>query len=319
MSGILIVTEAREGQLRDVSLELAGAGAALAAEAGGPVVAVVVGSNPQALADAIDVAGVDEVVAVTAASAEHFEAHVSDAVVGALIEERAPSVVLVGHTIDGMSLGPALAARLGLGFSSDVTALRWDGELIATRGAYGDKLAAEQRLGADRAALAMLRPGAFPAAEGTGAATRTTAEAPADAVARTRHLGFVQPEGGEVDITKADVLVSIGRGVEDRDELPQYEALADALGATLTASRPLVDAGWLPSSRQVGQSGKTVKPKVYLALGISGAVQHLAGIRDAGTVIAVNIDPDAPIFGVADYGAVARLEDVAEHLPAHFA
>jgi len=212
-----------------------------------------------------------------------------------------------------MGLGPALAASAGLGFASDVTALEWDGEVVATRGAYGGKLASRGRLGSDRAALVMLRAGTFPAAAAGGAARRTALAAPTSE-APTRHLGFIQPEGGDIDITQEEVLVGIGRGVEDRDDVPRYEELATAVGGTLTASRPLVDAGWLPSSRQVGQSGKTVKPKVYVALGISGAVQHLAGIRDTETVIAVNLDPEAPIFGVADYGAVADLEDIAEAL-----
>jgi electron transfer flavoprotein alpha subunit len=125
---------------------------------------------------------------------------------------------------------------------------------------------------------------------------------------------FREVEAGDVDITKADFLLSVGRGIEDKDNLDQFEELAERMGATLSVSRPLVDAGWVTNARQVGQSGKTVKPKVYLALGISGAVQHLAGMRGADTIIAVNTDPEAPIFSVAHYGAVADLFDVAEQL-----
>jgi electron transfer flavoprotein alpha subunit len=135
-----------------------------------------------------------------------------------------------------------------------------------------------------------------------------------DGVAATEHLGFEEVPDTGVDITKAPFLVSIGRGVEDKDELPRFEALAERFGATLSVSRPLVDAGWVPSARQVGQSGRTVKPRVYLALGISGAVQHLAGMRTAETIIAVNTDPEAPIFGVAHYGAVADLFEVVDEL-----
>src|SRR6185503_12245042 len=131
---------------------------------------------------------------------------------------------------------------------------------------------------------------------------------------RSEHLGFREVEAGDVDITKAEFLLSIGRGIEDKDAIPQFEELADKLGATLSVSRPLVDAGWMSNARQVGQSGKTVKPKVYLALGISGAVQHLAGMQKADTIIAVNSDPEAPIFSVAHYGAVADLFDVADQL-----
>ena len=162
----------------------------------------------------------------------------------------------------------------------------------------------------------MLRPGTFePAAAGSrrrrdarGASSRWTASQRPSTSASRR-----SPET-DVDITKAPFLLSIGRGVEDQDELPRFEALAERFGATLSVSRPLVDAGWMPSARQVGQSGKTVKPRVYLALGISGAVQHLAGMRTAETIIAVNTDPEAPIFGVAHYGAVADLFEVADEL-----
>ena len=138
-----------------------------------------------------------------------------------------------------------------------------------------------------------------------------------DAVA-TEHVEFREAAVGDVDITKADFLLSIGRGIEDRDNIPQFEELAEKLGATLSVSRPLVDAGWMSNARQVGQSGKTVKPKVYLALGISGAVQHLAGMQKADTIIAVNSDPEAPIFGVAHYGVVGDLFEVAEALESHF-
>ena len=132
--------------------------------------------------------------------------------------------------------------------------------------------------------------------------------------ARTEHLGFVEAATADVDITKAEFLLSIGRGIEDKDNIPRFAELADRLGATLSSSRPLVDAGWMDSSRQVGQSGKTVKPRLYLAMGISGAVQHLAGMRAADTIIAVNSDPEAPIFGVAHYGAVADMFEVADGL-----
>jgi electron transfer flavoprotein alpha subunit len=135
---------------------------------------------------------------------------------------------------------------------------------------------------------------------------------------RAEHLGFREVEAGDVDITTADFLLSVGRGIEDKDALPQFEELADKMGATLSVSRPLVDAGWVSNARQVGQSGKTVKPKLYLALGISGAVQHLAGMQNAETIIAVNTDPEAPIFRVAHYGAVADLFDVADELAEQF-
>jgi electron transfer flavoprotein alpha subunit len=163
----------------------------------------------------------------------------------------------------------------------------------------------------------MLRPGTFAPVVGTGAEVVVCA-IEAECPPRTEHLGFRETETGDVDITKAAFLLSIGRGIQDQDALVQFEELAEKMGATLSASRPLVDAGWVSSARQVGQSGKTVKPRVYLALGISGAVQHLAGIQNADTIIAVNTDPEAPIFRVADYGAVADLFEVADALTTRF-
>jgi electron transfer flavoprotein alpha subunit len=270
--------------------------------------------EPDRFAQALSAEGVDEVLLVPTPG-EHFEAHVAERAVRELIDAERPALVLLGHTIDSLGFGPAVAAAGGLGFASDVTALSWDGGPVASRGAYGDKLVAELEFPGKECTLLMLRPGTFePAAAGAQAARTRTVELALEGVAATEHLGFEEvPETG-VDITKAPFLFSIGRGVEDKDELPRFEALAERFGATLSVSRPLVDAGWVPSARQVGQSGKTVKPRVYLALGISGAVQHLAGMRTAETIIAVNTDPEAPIFGVAHYGAVADLFEVADEL-----
>jgi electron transfer flavoprotein alpha subunit len=195
----------------------------------------------------------------------------------------------------------------------------WDGGPIATRSAYGGKLVAELEFPDRDRTLLMLRAGAYDPAETGGAAPATRAVDVAFEAPPTEHVEFREAATGDVDITKADFLVSIGRGIDDKDNIPQFEDLAEKLGATLSVSRPLVDAGWMSNARQVGQSGKTVQPKVYLALGISGAVQHLAGMQKADTIIAVNTDPEAPIFGVAHYGAVADLFDVAEALEQHFA
>jgi electron transfer flavoprotein alpha subunit len=183
------------------------------------------------------------------------------------------------------------------------------------RGAYGDKLVDELVFPGKECTLLLLRAGSFaPAAAGIGTVSTREVAFDLSGVARTEHLGYLEVQQGDVDITKADFLLSIGRGVEDRDSIGRFEELADRLGATLSASRPLVDAGWMPSDRQVGQSGKTVKPRVYLAMGISGAVQHLAGMRTADRIIAVNTDPEAPIFSVAHYGAIKDMFELADEL-----
>lgn len=315
MSGILVVAESRRGELREVSQELVGAALALKEQAGGRVVVAVIGADAGEHTEALGATGVDELLTV-ASPTESFEAHVHAGALEALIEQETPALVLLGHTIDSLGFGPAVAATLGLGFASDVTALGWDDGPVATRGGYGGKLQVELDFPGKQTTLLMLRAGAFEAAEGSGAATTRAVETAVQA--RTEQLGFREVEAGDVDITKAEFLLSVGRGIDDKDALPQFEELAEKMGATLSASRPLVDAGWVANARQVGQSGKTVKPKVYLALGISGAVQHLAGMQKADTIIAVNSDPEAPIFSVAHYGVVGDLFEVAEALDSHF-
>jgi electron transfer flavoprotein alpha subunit len=317
MSGILVLAETRRGELRDVSLELIGAARAVKDAAGGRLAVAVVAADAEAHAGALALDGVDEVLTVTS-PAPHFEPHVAQRALEALIEQERPALVLAGHTIDSLGFAPAVAAGAGLGFASDVIAVGWEDGPTASRGAYGDKLVAELDFPGRDTTLLLLRAGAFEPATGSGdAPARAVSVDLGDAVA-TEHVEFREAAAGDVDITKADFLLSIGRGIEDRDNIAQFEELADKLGATLSVSRPLVDAGWMTNARQVGQSGKTVKPKVYLALGISGAVQHLAGMQKADTIIAVNTDPEAPIFGVAHYGVVGDLFEVAEALESHF-
>jgi electron transfer flavoprotein alpha subunit len=314
MSGVLVIAEVGPEGLREQLAELVGAGAALSQAGAGPLVVAAVASDPEAHAGALALDGVGEVLLVRS-PCEHFEAHVSQAAVESLIATRQPAVVLAAHTVDSFGFLPAVAARGRHGFASDVVGAEWtDGGLRARRGAYAERLVAELEFPGKETVLLTLRQGAFePAAPGGGA---TVAEFDADLAGapRTERIEFRQAPIGDVDITKAEFLLSIGRGVEDEDNIPELEALAEKMGAVLSASRPLIDAGWVESGMQVGQSGKTVAPKVYLALGISGAVQHTAGMSKARTIIAVNSDPDAPIFGVAHYGAVADLFEVAAEL-----
>ncbi|HEX7292491.1 MAG TPA: electron transfer flavoprotein subunit alpha/FixB family protein [Conexibacter sp.] len=314
MAGILVMAETRRGELRDVTLELIAAGRELKAAAGDRLVVAVAAADPSAFAAALGADGVDEVLAVTTPT-EHFEPHVAQQALEALIAAERPALVLLAHSIDSLGFGPAVAARRNLGFASDVTALAWDDGPVAVRGAYGDKLRAELDFPGKDCTLLMLRAGSFPSTTRTGEAAPVRAVDVALEDARSAHVAFREPEGGDVDIAQAKFVLAIGRGVgDDAGKVAEFERLAERWGATLAVSRPLVDAGWVSAARQVGQSGKTVKPAVYVALGISGAVQHLAGMRTADTIIAVNTDPEAPIFGVAHYGAAADLFEVAEAL-----
>jgi electron transfer flavoprotein alpha subunit len=304
---VLVVAEQLQGRIRDVTYELISA----ARELGGRVAVAVIGSEPASL----DVSreGVDEVVQVRVEQAE-FENDVYQAALESLLAERQPEAVLLGFTVNAMGYAGATAAKLGLGFASDVFALARDGDsLLATRSFHGAKVHAELEFPAGQPVLLLLRPTVWPPAP-PGGSPAVTEHALTPVDSRARHLEFREAAKGDVDITTADFLLSIGRGVGEQENIAQFEELADKLGATLAVSRPIVDAGWMSNARQVGQSGKTVKPKVYLAFGISGAVQHLAGMKTSETIIAVNTDPDAAIFDVAHYGAVADLFDVAEEL-----
>jgi electron transfer flavoprotein alpha subunit len=307
---VLIIAEHRRGNVRPITLEMVSA----AKELEEKTVVAVIAKDPSALADQVDVEGVDEIVCVKV-DADGFENDVYRESVEQLISDRNPDVVLAGFSIDSMGFAPALAAKLGLGFASDVFAMRRDGDdLVAERSFYGSKVNAEIDFPGHDRVLLLIRPTAWQPAEGDGAALSAELEVTISG-SRARHLDFQEVAASEdVDITAADFLLSVGRGVGEKENLEQFEGLAEKMGATLSVSRPLVDQGWMPSSRQVGQSGKTVKPKVYLALGISGAVQHLAGMKTSGTIIAVNTDPEAAIFNVAHYGAVADLFEVAEEL-----
>ncbi len=307
MSSVLVVAEHLQGNVRDVTYELISAARTL----GDTVTVAVIGTDPASLD--VNRAGVDEIVHVRVEQAE-FENDVYQHALEALLAERQPATVLLGFTVNSMGYAGAVAAKLGLGFARDVFAVARDGDaIVATRAFYGSKTHAELEFPAGKPVLLLLRPTIWPPAAGAGSATVT--ELALEPVAsRARHEEFREAAKSDVDITTADFLLSIGRGIGEQENIAMFEELAEKLGATLAVSRPIVDAGWMPNARQVGQSGKTVKPKVYLAFGISGAVQHLAGMKTSETIIAVNNDPEAAIFDVAHYGAVADLFDVAEEL-----
>ncbi|MEP6546228.1 MAG: electron transfer flavoprotein subunit alpha/FixB family protein [Gammaproteobacteria bacterium] len=318
MSGILVIAEQRRGELRPVSLELLSAAQELR-RAGDEVAVAILGDSPQRFVGPLSVAGVDEILTVKTAAPE-FDTDTFESAVGALIAERAPDVVLVAHSVDSFGYAAALAARLGLGFATDVfDARRVDGELVATRGGYGQKVNVEVDFPGRSTVLLAIRGNVFKAPESTAAPKVTASDAPG---AKSRSTGreFIELSAGDdVDMTAAEFILTIGRGIGEEAKVPQFRELADAIGATLGCSRPIADAGWLPKSRQVGQSGKTASAcKLYVAMGVSGAIQHLAGMKHVSTIVAVNTDAEASIFGVAKYGIVGDIFEIAEELRRHF-
>jgi len=313
---ILVIAEHRDGLLCDSTLEALGLAASLAGSAGLDVETLVLCAEPDGLATALD--GLTprlRVVTDPLLARYDFEPTV-EALVG-VVEGLGPRLVLLGHSSLGMDLAPALAARLDALLVTDCTSLEISGEgLSATRSCYGGKIVERLDLRSAPLLVATLRGGAFPQVEsgrfsGTSRLDDRATELKLPGL--RRFVEHVVAEAADVDITAADRLVSVGRGIGSEENIAMAEALAEAMGATLSCSRPVADAGWMPQSRQVGTSGSTVRPKLYVALGISGAFQHVAGMSGAETILAVNKDPSAPIFGVAHFGIVA---DVVEVIPA---
>jgi len=313
---VLAVAEHRRGELRGVSFELLTAGRVLADATGGEVHVAVVGGDVDGYAERLNREGVDAVHTVD--YGEEFNHDVTVQAVQALAEAIDPTYVLAPNSVNGLDYVPALAQRLEWPLVTDAVDLDASDGLVVTRELYSGKTEAELAVDGDRAVVT-IRGGEWPAAEGVGDAAIEAFDVDIDESAvRSTVTGFQEVGAGDVDITDADVLVSVGRGIEEEENLDLIFELADALDATVSSSRPIVDNGWLPQDRQVGQSGKVVTPEVYIAIGISGAVQHVAGMKGAETIVAINNDPSAPIFDIADYGIVDDLFDVVPALTEEF-
>jgi len=310
---VFVLAEHLNGKLADITFEMAGKAKELATGFGGRAVAVLLGSGAKSLAESI---GADAVLYVDDPALAEFNPEAYSRVLAALIKERGPRLVMMGNTSAGMDLGAGLSVMAGLPLIAYVNGLAADGgALVATSQIYGGKIQAEA-VPDGKACLVSCLAGAFPADSGRVGAG--LAPAPVEQIAspvsldglKVKFVKLIQPEGGDVDITQQLILVSIGRGIGGQENIELAQELAEALGTAVSASRPITDAGWLPKTRQVGKSGLTVKPKVYLAFGISGAPEHLEGMRGAELIIAVNTDPKAPIFDVAHYGATCDMLDL---------
>jgi len=313
---ILVFVEQRDGHVRPVSLEALGAASRLAASLGGPVVGVCCAAADPGLA-ALGEAGADKVLLASHEAFAKYDAAGYAAAVTAAVKAVAPAAVLFPASAMGKDLAPRVAALAGVGLASDCTALAADGgRLVATRPVYAGK-ALQKVAFASAPAMVSLRPKLFAAAApqaGRSAAVEPLAFAWDAGAPRARVTGVVAARGGKADVTEAEIVVSGGRGMKGPEHFALLEKLADVLGASVGASRAVVDAGWRPHGEQVGQTGKVVAPKLYVAIGISGAIQHLAGMTSSRCIVAINKDPDAPIFKVADYGIVGDLFEVVPAL-----
>jgi len=297
--------------MREVTLEMLSGAQAL----GGTVVAVLLGQGVDAFAS--KVAGyADKVLVVDDAMFANYNSAAYQKALSALIKEQGPGLIMMGHTGQGVDLAPALAVELGLPLVTDVTAVEMEGDKPKpTRTFYGGKLDAHMAMRDADAYMLTIREATFQALEPSRSGEIVKVANPVtEEIAYRKFLEYVEAAIGEVDITQSAMLVGVGRGIREDKNIPMMEELAAAMGADLSASRAVVDAGWLPSDRQVGISGKTVKPKLYLAVGISGAFQHVTGMKGSEVIVAINKDPDAPIFGIADYGIVDDLFKVVPKL-----
>lgn len=317
---ILVIAEQREGKLNRTSWEAVAAAQRLAAAAGGlPVKIAVPGSQPAAVAAELAAADVAEVIALESPALETYTADGFVEALGQLLASQSPRYALFPHTYQARDFVPKLAARLGRALITDVVGVaEASGQPAFTRLLLQGKLAADVVPEGEAPFLVTLQAGAFPA----DAVTRGAGPAPVTAVPARVDAGAIRqkPEAPfreakqAVDLSQAERIVAVGRGIKDQDKLPLVEQLAKALDAELAASRPICDAGWLPLERQVGSSGQTVAPKLYLALGISGAIQHAVGMKGSRTIVAINKDGEAPIFELADYGIVGDLFEVVPAL-----
>jgi electron transfer flavoprotein alpha subunit len=312
MSGVLVVIEQNQGKLHKMALEALAAGQQFAAELGLPLFAATVG-------DAQELASykIDKVHAIQHDLLKDYTPDGYTLALRQLIDAHKPAFVVFPHTYQVRDFAPKLATALGRVLVSDVVGHRIDnGSLVAVRQLFQGKINADVRFEGDAPHLLSVQAGSFRAdtlQAGSSAIETFTPDLNAAQI-RTKPLELFRESARAVDLGAADIIVSVGRGIKEAENIEIVQKLAEALGAELAASRPICDNGWLPMERQVGSSGQTVAPKMYVAVGISGAIQHLVGMKGSKTIVAINKDPEAPIFEVADYGIVGDLFQVVPAL-----
>lgn len=316
-NGVWVFAEQREGELQKVSLEILGEGRKLADKLGTKLTALVLGENIGELGKVLGEHGADEVLVVDNPLLKNYTTDGYTKAICEVASERKPGILFIGATFIGRDLGPRVAARLSTGLTADCTVLDVDvekGDLLATRPAFGGNLMATIVCPDHRPQMATIRPGVFSKLPATNNGyTITNLEVNLEeSDIRTKILEIIKENKDIVDISEAKVLVAGGRGVGCAENFELLKELASELGGSIAASRAAIEKGWVDKDYQVGQTGKTVRPNIYIACGISGAIQHVAGMQDSDMIIAINKDESAPIMKVADYAIVG---DVTKVLP----
>jgi electron transfer flavoprotein alpha subunit len=316
---ILVVVEQREGKLNRVSWETIAAGQAIAAAIGWPIEAAVAGSGTASLASEVATKKLAKVYAVESAKLEPYTPDAFAAALKQFISTKQPKLVLMPHTYQVRDFVPKLATSMGRAVISDCVGFKHEsGKLLFTRQMFQGKFAADVSFSGDGPWFATFQNGAFRGDKAEAGATAAPIETLnveiADGVIRNKPQEVFKEAKQAVDLTQAEIIVSVGRGIKEQKNIELAKQLAEALGGDLAASRPICDSGWLPMDRQIGSSGQTVAPKLYLALGISGAIQHIVGMKGSRAIIAINKDSEAPIFEIADYAVVGNLFDMVPPL-----
>jgi electron transfer flavoprotein alpha subunit len=316
---ILVVAEHDGGTVRDTTFELLGLAHRLAAEGGhspAGIKTVVIGQGLEEMSRTVAARGPAEVICIDGEAVKDYTCDGHTRVLESLIKAESPEIVLFGHTPNGWDVAPLVAAGLGVPIATECSQVAIEGgRPLFTRKAFNGKFIQVVDMGDARPKLATIQKGAAPAFTGTTQGTVRTVPAGVGAdPLRAKFVGVKKGAGGAVDLTQAQIIVSGGRGVGAAEKFGVVKDLAAALGGQVGASRPVTDMGWLPHEHQVGSSGVTVNPKLYISCGISGAIQHIVGMKGSGFIIAINKDPDAPIFGVADVGVVGDLFEIVPAL-----
>ena len=314
---IIVLVEQAEGKVDSITLQLLAAGRELANHLNAQLVALAVGHRLESVSPQVQGYGMDRIVLVDHPALAVAAGEVQAQVIAQAVRQIDARFLLIGYSLIGMEIAPAVAATLGVNaLTNCVNVEIRDGAVTVTRPVFDSTQHTHIALDENESAVIALQKGSFAPMERSSktAAVETISIDVQNIPSRSKVLAIAEAPTGDVDITKAEIVVSVGRGIGTEDKITVIAELAEALGGVLACSRPVVDVGWLPRERQVGASGRTVTPKIYIACGISGAIQHLTGMRDSRRIIAINKDPDAPIFGVAHIGVVGDLFEIVPAL-----